>query len=67
MAEWTNAPVSKTGIPQGIEGSNPSLSAIFERETGLDGLVAFVLFNRYQRNGHEMVTNFFAGTQITLR
>ena len=26
VAEWSNAPVSKTGIPQGIEGSNPSLS-----------------------------------------
>lgn len=27
VAEWFNAPVSKTGIPQGIEGSNPSTSA----------------------------------------
>jgi adenylate kinase family enzyme len=27
VAEWSKAPVSKTGIPQGIEGSNPSLSA----------------------------------------
>ena len=30
MAEWSKAPVSKTGIPQGIEGSNPSLSAKIE-------------------------------------
>ena len=27
MAEWSKAPVSKTGILKGIEGSNPSLSA----------------------------------------
>ncbi len=26
VAEWSKAPVSKTGMPQGIEGSNPSLS-----------------------------------------
>ena len=29
MAEWPNAPVLKTGVPQGTGGSNPSLSAIF--------------------------------------
>ena len=28
MAEWLNAPVLKTGGPQGLGGSNPSLSAI---------------------------------------
>jgi hypothetical protein len=29
VAEWSNAPDSKSGIPvSGIEGSNPSLSAI---------------------------------------
>ena len=27
MAEWLNAPVLKTGGPQGLGGSNPSLSA----------------------------------------
>jgi hypothetical protein len=27
MAEWSIAPVLKTGIPRGIGGSNPSLSA----------------------------------------
>ncbi len=30
MAEWFKAPVLKTGIPQGIEGSNPSLSVGFD-------------------------------------
>ena len=30
MAERTKAPVSKTGIPPGIVGSNPTLSAKFE-------------------------------------
>ena len=29
MAERTKAPVSKTGIPPGIVGSNPTLSARF--------------------------------------
>ena len=28
VAEWFNAPVLKTGEPQGSGGSNPSLSAI---------------------------------------
>ena len=27
VAEWLNAPVSKTGIPKGIGGSNPPISA----------------------------------------
>ena len=27
MAEWSNAPVLKTGVLQGTGGSNPSLSA----------------------------------------
>ena len=29
VAEWSNAPDSKSGVPQGTGGSNPSLSAIF--------------------------------------
>ena len=28
MAEWSKAPVLKTGVLKGIGGSNPSLSAI---------------------------------------
>ncbi len=27
LAEWSNAPVLKTGVPQGTGGSNPSFSA----------------------------------------
>jgi hypothetical protein len=27
VAEWPNAPVLKTGVPQGTVGSNPTLSA----------------------------------------
>ena len=30
VAEWSNAAVLKTAIPQGIVGSNPTLSASFE-------------------------------------
>ena len=28
VAEWSNAPVLKTGVPQGTGGSNPSPSAM---------------------------------------
>ncbi len=31
VAEWPNAPVLKTGVPQGTGGSNPPLSASFSR------------------------------------
>ena len=30
MAEWSNAPVLKTGVPHGTGGSNPSLSATYK-------------------------------------
>ena len=30
MAEWSNAAVLKTVVPQGTGGSNPSLSAIYD-------------------------------------
>ena len=33
MAEWSNAPVLKTGVPQGTGGSNPSFSAIQKPRT----------------------------------
>ena len=29
LVEWSKAPHWKCGVPQGTEGSNPSLSAIF--------------------------------------
>ena len=29
VAEWSNVPDSKSGVPQGTGGSNPSLSASF--------------------------------------
>ena len=28
VAEWSNVPDSKSGVPQGTAGSNPALSAI---------------------------------------
>ena len=34
VAEWSNAPVLKTGIPQGIVGSNPTPSARAQPTTG---------------------------------
>ena len=33
MAEWSNAPVLKTGMPQGIVGSNPTPSAFSQVST----------------------------------
>jgi putative holliday junction resolvase len=35
VAEWSNAPVLKTGVPQGTEGSNPSPTALM-RYLGID-------------------------------
>ena len=32
VAEWSKAPVSKTGMPQGIVGSNPTLSATSRKD-----------------------------------
>ena len=32
VSEWSNVPVSKTGVPQGIEGSNPSPCAKAQRK-----------------------------------
>ena len=29
VAEWSNAPVLKTDVPKGTQGSNPCLSAIY--------------------------------------
>ena len=34
MAEWLIAPVLKTGVPKGIGGSNPSLSARIYEDVG---------------------------------
>ena len=34
MAEWSNAPVLKTGVLRGTGGSNPSLSAICSKAIG---------------------------------
>ena len=33
MAEWSNAPVLKTGVLRGTGGSNPSLSAKFGKNS----------------------------------
>ena len=39
MAEWSNAPVLKTGVLRGTGGSNPSLSAINLENQGFVKLV----------------------------
>ena len=36
MVEWSIAPVLKTGMPQGIVGSNPTPSAISSEERALE-------------------------------
>ena len=33
MAEWPNVPDSKSGVPQGTVGSNPTLSAIIAQRS----------------------------------
>ena len=35
LVEWSKAPHWKCGVPQGTEGSNPSLSAIFVLKFGV--------------------------------
>ncbi len=51
MAEWSNAPVLKTGVLNGTGGSNPSLSATFkvERNTNLSVPFSFSI-KRYSNS-----------------
>jgi hypothetical protein len=35
VAEWSNVPDSKSGVPQGTAGSNPALSAMLHTENFL--------------------------------
>ena len=39
LAEWSNAAVLKTVEPKGSGGSNPSLSAIFEKPAHVAGFL----------------------------
>ena len=46
MAEWSNAPVLKTGVLQGTGGSNPSLSAVEScKSKDLQDFFLFVLLS----------------------
>ena len=44
MQEWLNWPLSKSGVPQGTEGSNPSLSAKKLSEKQVTGLAFLFLY-----------------------
>ena len=46
MAEWSNAPVLKTGVLRGTGGSNPSLSAICSESIGFDKYEALLISPR---------------------
>ena len=64
MAEWLKAHAWKACIPQGIQGSNPCLSAIpllTERGCGRAGWVG-----RYEKIA-ELVGNLFPCKQVTER
>ena len=45
MAEWSNAPVLKTGVLRGTGGSNPSLSAQSPVNRKIYGTFAFYAFD----------------------
>ena len=44
MAEWSNVPDSKSGVPQGTVGSNPTLSASNEKAFKFNDLKAFFIW-----------------------
>ena len=51
MAEWSNAPVLKTGVLQGTGGSNPSLSAVEScKSKDLQDFFLFVLLRGQSEN-----------------
>jgi hypothetical protein len=64
VAEWSNAPDSKSGVPQGTGGSNPSLSANFrvqfEVYYRLDADGGWIIMARYP-DGNRMGTSFRSG------
>ena len=45
MAEWSNAPVLKTGVLRGTGGSNPSLSAFKTKRESCDSLFLCLIAN----------------------
>ena len=45
MAEWSNAPVLKTGVLRGTGGSNPSLSAQSPVNRKIYGTFSFVFLS----------------------
>ncbi|MDK2963828.1 MAG: hypothetical protein PWQ29_1222, partial [Verrucomicrobiota bacterium] len=57
MAEWFNAPVLKTGEPQGSGGSNPSLSAT-DIVTAFTGLRRAILYLNVRRGGAPLQNEF---------
>ena len=51
MAEWSNAPVLKTGVLQGTGGSNPSLSAVEScKSKDLQDFFIIATFGRWQKS-----------------
>ena len=58
MAEWSNAPVLKTGVLQGTGGSNPSLSAKISVTSCTTSYADFLFIYIGQ------ITDFFKGTAV---
>ena len=52
VAEWSNVPDSKSGVPQGTGGSNPSLSAIRLRQLSFSCVVEGIDFVGYIPKGN---------------
>ena len=54
MAEWLKAHAWKACIPQGIQGSNPCLSAIIQDKPPVPGDFSFSLSRRAETNSSQL-------------
>ena len=66
MAEWSNAPVLKTGVLQGTGGSNPSLSAVEScKSKDLQDFFIIAPFGRWQKTKFLLRRYFTKKTRCT--
>ncbi len=63
MQEWLNWPLSKSGKPQGFEGSNPSLSAKREATRLLCLVVSLLEKDSIHRFDDCQICDFTIGSQ----
>ena len=61
MAEWSIAPVLKTGVPRGTGGSNPSFSA---QKKGIKTVPFFYVLNRSERDKGDQVQKLGSSSKV---